>query len=249
MRPAIKPSPPRRLDETFSPDSLRLFEHEPGHDKLTIPCSASGASPYSPPEQIHDGSNSLRTQSHAGHVHIGNIRAAIYNWLFAHHHGGRFLLRVEDTDRERSTPEAIQANLDAMVWLGLNYDEEAVYQSTLKARHVAAAEELLDKGLAYRSRRRDRKRRGRPFQDAGHRNGVHGPHQGPAPQGSQGSSGFRHRPFGRPSRFPPRERRRRPDDEHHARHPRRRPRRKHLPSHRAVPRARGHAFPNTPICP
>lgn len=89
--------------------------------------------------------------SPTGHVHIGNIRAAIYNWLYARHHGGRFLLRVEDTDRERSTPEAVQAVLDAMTWLGLNVDEEAMYQSTQKTRHLAAAEELLGKGLAYKS--------------------------------------------------------------------------------------------------
>jgi glutamyl-tRNA synthetase len=83
-------------------------------------------------------------------VHIGNIRAAIFNWLFARHHGGRFLLRIEDTDRERSTPEAVQAVLDAMAWLGLDYDEPALFQSTQHARHRAAAEELLCKGLAYR---------------------------------------------------------------------------------------------------
>ncbi len=88
--------------------------------------------------------------SPTGHVHIGNIRAAIYNWLFAHHEGGKFLLRIEDTDRERSTPEAVQAVLNAMDWLGLNYDEEPLYQSTQTAKHLAAAETLLSKGLAYK---------------------------------------------------------------------------------------------------
>jgi glutamyl-tRNA synthetase len=88
--------------------------------------------------------------SPTGNVHIGNIRAAIFNWLFARHEGGAFLLRVEDTDRERSTPEAIETLLACMEWLGLNYDEPAVYQSRQTARHLAVAEELLSKGLAYR---------------------------------------------------------------------------------------------------
>jgi len=88
--------------------------------------------------------------SPTGNVHIGNIRAAIFNWLFARHHGGKFLLRVEDTDRERSTPEAIRTLLDCMQWLGLDYDEEALYQSAETERHVAAAEELVARGLAYR---------------------------------------------------------------------------------------------------
>ena len=88
--------------------------------------------------------------SPTGNVHIGNIRAAIFNWLFARHEGGKFLLRVEDTDRERSTPEAIQTLLACMEWLGLNYDETAVYQSHQTARHLAVAEDLLARGLAYR---------------------------------------------------------------------------------------------------
>lgn len=88
--------------------------------------------------------------SPTGHVHIGNIRAAIFNWLFARHAGGKFLLRVEDTDRERSTPEAIQTLLECMQWLGLDYDEPETYQSRQHERHLAVAEELLGKGLAYR---------------------------------------------------------------------------------------------------
>jgi glutamyl-tRNA synthetase len=88
--------------------------------------------------------------SPTGHVHIGNIRAAIYNWLFARHEGGKFLLRIEDTDRERSTPEAVQAVLNAMTWLGLNFDEEPLYQSTQTSKHLAAADALLSKGLAYK---------------------------------------------------------------------------------------------------
>jgi glutamyl-tRNA synthetase len=88
--------------------------------------------------------------SPTGNVHIGNIRAAIFNWLFARHLGGAFLLRVEDTDRERSTPEAIRTLLDVMAWLGLTYDEAPVYQSAQRARHLAAAEELVRQGHAFR---------------------------------------------------------------------------------------------------
>lgn len=88
--------------------------------------------------------------SPTGHVHIGNMRAAIYNWLFARHNEGEFLLRVEDTDRERSTPEAIQTLLDAMEWLQLDVDGEPLYQSTRMEAHLAAAEKLLEKGHAYK---------------------------------------------------------------------------------------------------
>ncbi len=88
--------------------------------------------------------------SPTGHVHIGNMRAAIYNWLFARHNSGKFLLRMEDTDRDRSTTEACQTVLDAMEWLGLDIDEDPVYQSTRMEAHLAAAESLLEKGLAYK---------------------------------------------------------------------------------------------------
>ena len=88
--------------------------------------------------------------SPTGQVHIGNIRAAIYNWLFARHEGGQFLLRIEDTDRARSTPAAVQTVLDALTWLGLNWDEEPLHQSTRTAAHLAAAEQLLQAGHAYK---------------------------------------------------------------------------------------------------
>ena len=89
--------------------------------------------------------------SPTGNVHIGNIRVAIYNWLFARHEAGRFLLRIEDTDRTRSTPQAIRNLLDVMDWLGLDCDEEPVYQSGRVERHVAAAEKLLANGHACKS--------------------------------------------------------------------------------------------------
>jgi len=96
---------------------------------------------------------SLRTRfapSPTGNVHIGNMRAALFNFLFARHAGGQFLLRIEDTDQERSTPQAIQALFDAMEWLGLDVDEEPLYQSTRINAHLAAADQLLASGHAYR---------------------------------------------------------------------------------------------------
>ena len=89
--------------------------------------------------------------SPTGQVHIGNIRAAIYNWLYARHTGGKFLLRVEDTDLERSTPEAIKAMLDAMSWLSLDYDEPEVYQTHNLKRHLECAEQLVRDGFAYKA--------------------------------------------------------------------------------------------------
>ncbi len=88
--------------------------------------------------------------SPTGQVHIGNIRTAIFNWLYVRHEGGKFLLRVEDTDRERSTPEALKTVIDALDWLGLDRDEEAMFQSARCDAHLEAAETLLSKGLAYK---------------------------------------------------------------------------------------------------
>jgi glutamyl-tRNA synthetase len=87
--------------------------------------------------------------SPTGFLHLGGARTALFNWLFARHHGGRFLLRIEDTDRARSTKEAIAAILDGLAWLGLDYDGEAVYQSANAARHTEVAGLLLEDGKAY----------------------------------------------------------------------------------------------------
>lgn len=88
--------------------------------------------------------------SPTGNVHIGNIRAAIYNWLFSRHGGGEFLLRIEDTDLERSTSAAVKTVLDSLAWLGLDFDGTPLYQSTQKPRHLEVAEMLLAKGAAYK---------------------------------------------------------------------------------------------------
>ncbi|MBI1273916.1 MAG: glutamate--tRNA ligase [Alphaproteobacteria bacterium] len=87
--------------------------------------------------------------SPTGMLHIGSARTALFNWLFARRHGGKFLLRVEDTDRERSTPEAVKAIYEGMNWLGLSWDGEPVIQTNNLARHAAVARELLEQGKAY----------------------------------------------------------------------------------------------------
>ena len=94
--------------------------------------------------------------SPTGKVHIGNIRAAIYNWLFARHVGGKFLLRVEDTDLERSTPEAIKVLFECMDWLGLNYDEEVFYQTKNVKRHLEVVDQLIASGHAYKCEKTSR---------------------------------------------------------------------------------------------
>ncbi len=82
-------------------------------------------------------------------MQLGNVRTALFNYLFARHTGGAFLLRIEDTDKARNTPQAVQVILDALDWLALKPDAEPVYQSTREARHAEVARELLAKGQAY----------------------------------------------------------------------------------------------------
>ncbi len=88
--------------------------------------------------------------SPTGTLHIGTARTAVFNWLFARHQNGQFLLRIEDTDKERSKPEFTKNILDGLHWLGLDWDEEPVIQSELIESHRQAIRQLLDQGLAYR---------------------------------------------------------------------------------------------------
>ena len=88
--------------------------------------------------------------SPTGFLHIGGARTALFNWLYAHGRGGKMLLRIEDTDRERSTQAAIDAILDGLSWLGIGWDGEATYQFARAARHREIAEQLLAHGHAYR---------------------------------------------------------------------------------------------------
>ncbi len=88
--------------------------------------------------------------SPTGYLHIGGARTALFNWLYARGRGGRFLLRIEDTDRERSTPEATEAILKGLTSLGLDWDGEAVSQFERRARHAEVAHEMVARGAAYR---------------------------------------------------------------------------------------------------
>ena len=87
--------------------------------------------------------------SPTGFLHIGGARTALFSWAFARHHGGKFVLRVEDTDVARSTPEAVQAILDGMNWLGLTHDEGPFYQMQRMARYKEVIQKMLDAGTAY----------------------------------------------------------------------------------------------------
>src|SRR6188472_1411 len=88
--------------------------------------------------------------SPTGALHIGGARTALYNWLYAHGRGGEMVLRIEDTDRERSTPENVEQILDALRWLELDWDEGPVSQASRADRHREALGRLLEAGVAYR---------------------------------------------------------------------------------------------------
>jgi len=87
--------------------------------------------------------------SPTGYLHVGGARTALFNWLYARKRGGKFLLRIEDTDRQRSTAEHTQVILDGLRWLGLDWDEEPVFQGAMLERHQAWAEQVLETGHAY----------------------------------------------------------------------------------------------------
>ncbi len=88
--------------------------------------------------------------SPTGYLHIGGARTALFNWLYARHHGGRTLLRIEDTDRKRSTQEAIDAIIEGLDWMGLDYDAPPIFQSDRAERHAEVAWQLLNAGHAYK---------------------------------------------------------------------------------------------------
>src|SRR5471032_1593386 len=129
--------------------------------------------------------------SPTGMLHIGGARTALFNWLYARHTGGTFLLRIEDTDKERSTPEAVAAILNGMEWMGLDWDGDAIFQAARADRHRAVAQQLLDSGKAYRcyataeeltQMREEQKAAGKPMRyDGRWRDRVAGPEQANAP--------------------------------------------------------------------
>ena len=88
--------------------------------------------------------------SPTGYLHVGGARTALYSWLFARNHGGEFVLRIEDTDLERSTPEAIEAIMDGMNWLSLEWDEGPYYQTKRFDRYTAVIDQMLEEGTAYK---------------------------------------------------------------------------------------------------
>jgi glutamyl-tRNA synthetase len=87
--------------------------------------------------------------SPTGNLHIGTARTALFNWLYARRHGGKFILRIEDTDQERSKPEFTQNILDGLAWLGIDFDEGPFFQTQRQERYVQVVKELLERGLAY----------------------------------------------------------------------------------------------------
>jgi len=122
--------------------------HRSDHARPRQVFEASGKMPVF--RSCHDMSCRTRfAPSPTGYLHIGGARTALYCWLEARHRGGEFVLRVEDTDRERSTPEALQAILDGMAWLGLDHDEGPFYQTLRLERYRQVAEELVKAGKAY----------------------------------------------------------------------------------------------------
>jgi len=88
--------------------------------------------------------------SPTGYLHIGGARTALFNWLYSRHHKGKILLRIEDTDRQRSTQGAIEAIIDGLNWLGLDFDEPPVFQFARAPRHAEVARSLLDNGRRIR---------------------------------------------------------------------------------------------------
>lgn len=88
--------------------------------------------------------------SPTGYLHIGGVRTALFSWLYARKHGGDFVLRIEDTDRDRSSTDSVNAILEGMTWLGLEYDKGPFFQTERFVRYKEVIDELLESGNAYR---------------------------------------------------------------------------------------------------
>src|SRR6266478_9170392 len=123
----------------------RQHSHTP-NDRGCLPRSATFATLHrSMPDQVR-----VRfAPSPTGYLHVGGARTALFNWLYARHTGGKFLLRIEDTDKARSSEEHTKVILDGLTWLGLSWDEEIVFQGARVERHREVGERLLATGHAY----------------------------------------------------------------------------------------------------
>ena len=95
--------------------------------------------------------------SPTGYLHVGGVRTALYNWLYARNQGGKFILRIEDTDQVRSTQESVQMIIDGLKWLGLDWDEGPIFQSQNNS-YLSIAEDLVQQGKAYYSEKDDQGR-------------------------------------------------------------------------------------------
>src|SRR5690349_1720864 len=173
-----RPRPPRRSPATardrFPRGRATLRRHPKGWTSAT-PWAKAAAALQHRPDRLRMARSALRcwpcnhwirkrnrmasasaevvtrfAPSPTGFLHIGGARTALFNWLYARHHGGKALLRIEDTDRKRSTTEAIDAIIDGLSWLGLDYDEPPIFQSERAPRHAEVAFALLEAGYAYK---------------------------------------------------------------------------------------------------
>ena len=139
----------RAIDAQSPAPSIALWQRGNVHVRGPCPCDPAGTAE----RKARVSASKVVTRfapSPTGYLHIGGARTALFNWLFARHHGGEYLLRIEDTDRSRSTKEAIDAILDGLAWLDIAGDGEPHFQSEFEARHAEVAHQLLESGHAYR---------------------------------------------------------------------------------------------------
>jgi glutamyl-tRNA synthetase len=145
--------------------------HLQGRERCGHPCSP--ISPPTSPIPLPSVPRLRFAPSPTGYLHVGGARTALFNWLYVRKYGGQFLLRIEDTDRARSTEESTRAIFEGLTWLGLDWDEDVSYQGANLERHKADGRRLLESGHAYRdftspdeleSRRNEAESRGVPFQ-------------------------------------------------------------------------------------
>src|SRR5579859_7535750 len=142
----------RRSTRHRRPPPRRPDAHRAAASRACPHCRSAARFCYSCRPFLPHAPMTVRTRfapSPTGFLHIGGARTALYCWLESRHRGGQFILRIEDTDRERSTEAAVQAILDGMAWLGLSYDEGPFYQTLRMDRYLKVADDLVRAGKAY----------------------------------------------------------------------------------------------------